>query len=62
MIEKMTKEIVEYLPLKIEEVLWDDTSFHMYGEGWSFLPSVLGVYLSPIRWFVGVTMKIQSIL
>lgn len=32
----MTLEVRPYLPLKISEITWDGTSFHMYGSNWGF--------------------------
>lgn len=50
MIESMITEVRQILPLKLSEVLWDGTIFHIYGANWSF------VTLS--AWRVSTTNKI----
>ncbi len=36
MIENMTNQVKQYLPLKISEAIWDGTAFQMYGPRWNF--------------------------
>lgn len=36
MIEKMIFDANKSMPLQIDEAIWDGTSFHIYGESWSF--------------------------
>ena len=36
MIEDMIIQVKKYLPLKIEEVLLDDTVFQIYDQTWNF--------------------------
>ena len=36
MIENMLVVANSQMPLKIEEALWDGTTFHIYSENWSF--------------------------
>lgn len=36
MIEKMLKNISQFLPLKIDNSQWDNVNFHLHGPNWNF--------------------------